>query len=80
MDVGPDPADSTYLVDMAYILRAEDGSVRVEYDQHVEGLFPRAEWLQIMTDVGFQPEVVPFEHSEIDPCSMELFLGCKPNL
>ena len=75
----PDPADSSYLVDMAYILRVEDSSIRVEHDRHVEGLFARAEWLQILTDAGFQPQVVPFEHSEIDSASMELFLGVKPN-
>jgi hypothetical protein len=74
----PDPEDSTYLVDFAYMLRAEDGSVRVEHDRHDEGLFSRATWLQILTGVGFQPEVVPFEHSDIDPGSMELFLGVKP--
>jgi hypothetical protein len=74
----PDPEDSTYLVDYAYMLRVEDGSVRVEHDRHVEGLFARATWLQTLTDVGFQPQIVPFEHSEIAPGSMELFLGVKP--
>ncbi len=42
----PDPTDSTYTVDYAYLLRAPDGSVRVEQDRHIEGLFARAEWLQ----------------------------------
>jgi SAM-dependent methyltransferase len=74
----PNPADSTYLVDMVYLLRSEDGSVRVEYDQHVEGLFERAEWLRLLTEAGFRPEVVPFEHSDADPCSTELFLASKP--
>jgi SAM-dependent methyltransferase len=39
----PDPADSTYFVDYAYALRQRDGSVYVEHDRHVEGLFARAE-------------------------------------
>lgn len=76
----PDPADNTYLVDFAYILRAEDGSVRVEHDRHLEGLFARAEWLQMLTGVGFQPQILPVELSDIDPGSLELFLAIKPNL
>ena len=39
----PDPLDTTYTVDYAYLLRDADGSVRVEHDRHVEGLFPRAD-------------------------------------
>lgn len=74
----PDATDSTYLVDYAYILRGADGSIRVEHDRHVEGLFARAEWLQIMKSVGFQAQIVPFEHSEIAPGSAELFVGVKP--
>ncbi|MEX2300951.1 MAG: class I SAM-dependent methyltransferase [Bryobacterales bacterium] len=73
----PDPADNTYLVDYAYVLRDEDGSVRVEHDRHVEGFFARRQWLDILTDVGFQPEAVPFEHSEVDT-ALELFLATKP--
>ena len=33
----PDPSDSTYLVDYAYLLRDGDGSVQVEWDRHIEG-------------------------------------------
>jgi hypothetical protein len=75
----PDPADSTYVVDFAYLLRFGDGSIRVEHDRHTEGLFARAEWLQTLADVGFQQQVLPFEHSELDSCSAELFLGIKPD-
>jgi SAM-dependent methyltransferase len=72
----PDPEDSTYLVDYVYVLREEDGSVRVEQDRHVEGLFARDEWLAILKDVGFQVRIVPFEHSEVER-ELELFLGVK---
>ena len=74
----PDPTDTTYTVDYAYMLRESDGVVRVEHDRHIEGLFARAEWLQILADAGFQPQVVPCEHSELEPGSYELFLGVKP--
>ena len=55
-----------------------DGSVRVEWDRHVEGLFARAEWLRLLSDAGFQPKVVPFDHSELEPGAYEIFAGSKP--
>jgi hypothetical protein len=72
----PDPTDNTYLVDYAYLLRERDGSVRVELDRHVEGLFSRDEWLRILREAGFEPTVVPFEHSELEPGSYEVF-ACR---
>ena len=62
----PDPADNTYVVDYAYLLREPDGRVRVEHDRHEEGLFSREDWLRVIRDVGFEPTVVPFEHSELE--------------
>ena len=75
----PDPNDTQYTVDYAYMLRDADGSVRVVHDRHVEGLFTRAQWLQILADVGFEARAVPFDHSELEPGSHELFIGRKPN-
>jgi SAM-dependent methyltransferase len=49
----PDPADTTYLADYAFLLRERDGSVRVEHDRHLEGLFPRARWLLWLAEAGF---------------------------
>ena len=73
----PDPTDTTYVVDYAYMLRHRDGSVTVEHDRHIEGLFARASWLALLTDVGFTPRVVRFDHSKLEPGSYELFLGVK---
>jgi SAM-dependent methyltransferase len=50
----PDPSDTTYLVDYAFVMRDADGRVRVEHDRHVEGLFPRADWLQWFDEVGLR--------------------------
>jgi SAM-dependent methyltransferase len=74
----PDPADTTYVVDYAYLLRTPDGAVRVEHDRHVEGLFSRATWLRLLSDAGFEPRVVPFEHSELEPGSHEVFVARRP--
>ena len=70
----PDPFDSTYVVDYAFLLREADGSVRVEHDRHVEGLFGRDVWLRILADEGFDAERVPFKHSELDD-PIDVFLG-----
>jgi len=73
----PDPRDTTYTVDYAYLLREADGSVRVESDRHVEGLFARSEWIQLLTEAGFDARVMPIEHSEIDRL-YEVFVCTRP--
>jgi SAM-dependent methyltransferase len=72
----PDPEDSSYLVDMAYLLRDEGGEVRVEYDRHRLGLFSRAEWLHLIEEAGFEARAVPFEGSEAG-IGEEVFLGIR---
>lgn len=74
----PDPTDQTYTVDYTYVLRERDGSIRVEHDRHIEGLFPRALWLDILRDAGFEPSVVPFDHSELEPGRYHVFVGSRP--
>lgn len=74
----PDPADGTYTVDFAYLLREADGSVHVEHDRHVEGLFSRGDWLRLLAEAGFQASAVPFDHSELEPGTYEVFVGRKP--
>ena len=72
------PADSTYIVDYAYLLRESDGTVRVEHDRHIEGLFSRDTWLRTLADAGFEPQVVPFEHSDLEPGTHEVFVCIRP--
>ena len=73
----PDPTDSTFIVDYAYLLREHDGSVRVEIDRHREGVFPRADWLRLLAEVGFQPTALSFTHSESLGDAV-VFVGRKP--
>jgi hypothetical protein len=74
----PDPSDTTHVTDYVYVLRAADGSVRVEHDRHVCGLFSRTDWLRWLRDAGFDARPVPFEHSEVEPGSVEHFLARRP--
>lgn len=54
----PDDTDTTYTVEYVYLLREHNQPAWIEHDQHLNGLFPRAEWLQLLRDVGFQPEII----------------------
>jgi hypothetical protein len=67
----PDPDDTTYTVDFAYLLREGNGPVRVVHDHHVFGIFSRDVWLRLLSDAGFQPRVVP------DPWGREVFAAVK---
>ncbi|HKG43173.1 MAG TPA: class I SAM-dependent methyltransferase [Gaiellaceae bacterium] len=73
----PDPDDTTYLCDFAYLLRDGDGTVTCERDRHVCGLFPRATWLARIEAGGLVAEsrVMP-PHEE--PAGAELFVGRRP--
>jgi SAM-dependent methyltransferase len=75
----PDPNDSTYVVDYAYMLRDGSDTVRVLHDRHVEGLFSRTDWLRLLEEAGFEAEVLPCELPEPDLCTYEVFLARKPS-
>ena len=49
----PDPSDSTYLADFAYLLRDSDGTARVEHDRHVLGIFSESLWTDALEGAGF---------------------------
>jgi SAM-dependent methyltransferase len=74
----PEPDDTSYLVDYAYLLRDEDGSTRVVWDRHMEGLFGRMEWLRFLSDAGFEARVVPADHLAPASGQYEVFACRKP--
>ena len=74
----PDPNDTQYVVDYAYLLRDRDRSVRVAHDRHIEGLFARERWQTLLQEVGFSARAVPLNHSEVEPGRHEMFVGKRP--
>lgn len=74
----PKPAGTSYVMDMAYLLRDGRGAVEVVHDRHVMGLFPRAVWLELISAAGFQPLVVRFDHGSSSPAGHDVFLGRRP--
>jgi hypothetical protein len=72
----PDPEDTWFYTEYAYLLREADGSVRGVHDRHRLGLFPRQTWLHLLAEGGLTPTVLPYPHSSFEAVH-ELFVGFK---
>jgi SAM-dependent methyltransferase len=70
--VDPDPADTTYRTDFAIMLRDQTGDARVVHDSHIEGVFPRAEWMRLLRETGFEPRTLT------DEWGREIFVAKRP--
>lgn len=64
----PDPGDSTYQTDFAYLLHEDGQPTRCIHDTHIGGLFSRATWRRLLGEVGFE-QIAEHElvHSEVEP-------------
>lgn len=62
----PDPTDSTYTVEYAFLLRDGTSPIQAVHDVHIEGLFDRDTWLRILTDAGYRVQDLerPLPHVE----------------
>ena len=67
----PDPQDTMYTTEYVYLLREGLQPTRVEYDRHLCGLFPRAEWMESLHAAGGEPQIVH------DPYDRDVFLARK---
>lgn len=65
----PDPGDTTYLVDYAFLMRDGHGQMQVVHDRHVEGLFPRAEWMAAFEAAGLAAT------NELDQWGRDVFIA-----
>jgi SAM-dependent methyltransferase len=72
-----DGTGTTTVTDYVFVLREPDGSTRVEWDRHLEGLFPRATWLRLLGEAGIDARPLVFDHSEVEPGTYEVFVGTK---
>jgi SAM-dependent methyltransferase len=72
----PDPSDTTHRMDLTYVFHEPDGSVHVEFDEHVCGLFPRATWVELIELAAFEVRAVPLTHDE-RPVGAEGFLAVR---
>ena len=72
----PDPADTTCRMDLTYVFHEPDGSAHVELDEHLCGLFPRATWIGLGGEAGFDVTPVGLTHDE-RPVGAEGFLAIR---
>jgi SAM-dependent methyltransferase len=71
----PDRADETYAAEYAFLLR--DGvDIKAVHDRHVEGLFARATWVEILSGAGYRVDLVdrPFDDTTTD----QIFICRRP--
>ncbi len=71
----PDPDDDTYAVEYSFLLR-DGAEMRSVHDRHLEGLFSRDTWFEVLSQVGFLVDTVarPLGNGEVD----EIFLCRRP--
>ena len=70
-----DPNDTEVNYEFILALKEND-ALRTIVDRQVVGVFPRAAWLQLLRDVGFEASVI--EDPSTDGERTEVFLGHKP--
>ncbi len=73
----PDTGGSTYSTDFVYVLRDSSGT-RVLHETHRFGLFSRGTWVRLLREVGFEPYVVPYNHSTFHDGPRDMFCGVRP--
>ena len=73
----PDPRDTTYLLDFAYLLRHPGGAVTCEHDRHTIGLFPRATWKRLLAEAGFKAKILLDPEPDLEPSARVVFAGTK---
>ena len=71
----PDASDDTYLAEYAFLLR-HGTDLKAVHDRHVEGLFARATWIEILTGAGYRVDLVdrPFDDTTTD----QIFVCKRP--
>jgi trans-aconitate methyltransferase len=73
----PDPEDSVITTEYVVVLRERGKPVEVVAETHVTGLFPKATWLRLLSQAGFDAEAQQ-ERSVEDRASRWMFLGRRP--
>lgn len=74
----PDPSDETYLYEFAYVLHENGKPTRSIFEAHQCGLFASADWIALLQSVGFRAAMRPFNHSELPPGTLDVFIGVRP--
>jgi len=74
----PDPSDTTFVADYAYVFYEEGKATTCALDQHTCGLFGRATWLSLLEEVGFSASVRQQEPVDDPPVAPDVFVAVRP--
>ena len=72
----PDPTDDTYVTAFSYLVREGD-TIRCLSERHVDGIFPRQVWLDLLDQAGFDAHTQPLVLSDLAEGMTEMFIGIK---
>jgi SAM-dependent methyltransferase len=70
----PDPTDGRTVTEYAFVLRSADGRIELVHETHHTGLHPRATWLRLLTEVGFDA-TAETEHTTEDRQPRTIFVA-----
>jgi SAM-dependent methyltransferase len=73
----PDPDDTVGTTHYTFLTRERDGTVRSFSETHLFGIHPRATWLTLLEQHGFEPEVI-IEETDEDREPRTMFLVRRP--
>ncbi|HEY0639969.1 MAG TPA: class I SAM-dependent methyltransferase [Pseudonocardiaceae bacterium] len=73
----PDPSDTWAVTEYSFLLRTADGTVSAVHETHRHGLFPRATWLRLLAEAGFDASLVVEETTE-DRTPRDVLVGHRP--
>jgi hypothetical protein len=76
----PNLGDTTDVTDFADLPREEDQPLRCEHDRRVLGLFSRNVSPRLLDEVGLCANALPFDHREVPPGPLVLFVAVKPTV
>jgi len=72
-----DPDDGLYEMHVSYLLRHADGTVEAHHETHRHGLFPRETWQRLLTEAGFEVDIVAEVTTE-DRAGRDFLVGRRP--
>ncbi len=72
----PDDGATSYMTDYAIMLRGADGTVTVQHDHHVIGLFATEEWHSHLRNAGF--EVIELDVEDPNTGEHAVFVARRP--
>jgi len=75
---GHPPDGTTFRTTFVYVMRRGSDPPVVEWEDHLEGLFPRETWLRLIAEAGLEPHAVPYDHSDF-ASPREMFAGVARN-